>query len=63
MKAIYCRDLGLDCNAKMRGKTEEDVVNATINHGVSMHGQDSKELNMPEKRAELASNIKEEEDV
>lgn len=63
MKAIYCRDFGLDCNAKMRGKAEEDVVNATINHGVSMHGQDAKELNTPEKRSEIASKIKEEEDV
>lgn len=61
MKAIYCRDFGLDCNAKMRGKTEDDVVNATINHGVSMHGQDSKELNTPAKRAEIASKIREEE--
>lgn len=45
----------------MRGKTEDDVVNATINHGVSMHGEDSKELHMPEKRAEIALKIKEEE--
>ncbi|MCR4279008.1 MAG: DUF1059 domain-containing protein [bacterium] len=63
MKAIYCRDFGRDCNAKMRGKTEDDVVNATINHGVSMHGEDSKELNAPEKRAEIALQIKEEEEA
>jgi len=39
----------------MKGKTLEDAVNATINHGVSMHGQNLKELQTPEKRAEIAS--------
>lgn len=61
MNVIYCRSFGLDCNAKMKGKTAEDVVNAAINHGVSMHGQNAKELQTPEKRAEIATHIKVEE--
>lgn len=61
MKVIYCRDFGLDCNAKMKGNSVDDVVNATINHGVSMHGQNLKELQTPEKRTEIAAKIKEEE--
>ncbi len=60
MKVIYCRDFGLDCNAKMKGNSADDVVNAAINHGVSMHGQNVKELQTPEKRAEIAEKIKEE---
>lgn len=62
MKAIYCRSFGLDCNAKMKGKTLDDVVDAAINHGVSMHGQNPKELHTPEKRAEIAMKIVEEEE-
>ncbi len=62
MKAIYCRDLERDCNAKMRGKTEDDVINATINHSVSMHGEDQKAMNTDEMRATLAEAIKEEEE-
>jgi predicted small metal-binding protein len=60
MKVIYCRDFGLDCNAKMKSNSVDDVVNATINHGVGMHGQNIKELQTPEKRAEIAAKIREE---
>lgn len=55
MKAIYCRSFGYDCNAMMKGRTVDEAVDATIKHGVSMHGQDPKMLNTPEKRAEIAS--------
>jgi hypothetical protein len=46
----------------MKGKTLEDAVNAAINHGVSMHGQNLKELQTPEKRAEIASKAVDEPD-
>ncbi len=55
MKVIYCRSFGLDCNAKMKGLSIDDVVDASINHGVSMHGQNVKELQTPEKRAEISA--------
>lgn len=58
MKVIYCRDFGLDCNARMRGRSVDEAVDAAIKHGVSMHGQDLKELQTPEKRAEIASKAK-----
>ncbi len=58
MKVIYCRDFGLDCNARMRGRTVDEAVDATIKHGVSMHGQDLKELQTPEKRTEIAAKAK-----
>jgi predicted small metal-binding protein len=59
MKAIYCRDFGYDCNAMMRGRTIDEAVDATIKHGVSMHKQNLKDLQTPEKRAEIASKAKE----
>jgi predicted small metal-binding protein len=55
MKAIFCRDFGLDCNAIMKGRNVDEAVDATIKHGVSMHGQNLKELQTPEKRAELGA--------
>ena len=54
-KTIYCRSFGLDCNAKMKGRTLDEVVDAAINHGVSMHGQNPRELKTPEKRVEIAA--------
>jgi len=58
MKVIYCRDFGLDCNARMRGRSVDEAVDAAIKHGVSMHGQNLKELQVPEKRAEIAAKAK-----
>ena len=52
----------MDCNAKMKGRTIEDAVNAAINHGVSMHGQVLKDLQTPEKREEIASKAVDEPD-
>ncbi len=56
---IACRDFGLDCNAIMKGRNLDEAVDAAIKHGVSMHGQNVKELQTPEKRAEIASKAKE----
>lgn len=63
MKVIYCRSFGINCNAKMKGRSLDDVVDAAINHGVSMHGQNAKELQMPERRAEIGLKAQDEEDV
>lgn len=63
MKVIYCRSFGHNCNAKMKGRNVDDVVDATINHGVSMHGQNARELQTSEKREFIASKIVEEQDA
>ncbi|MFZ2804627.1 MAG: DUF1059 domain-containing protein [Patescibacteria group bacterium] len=58
MYVIACRDFGLDCNAIMKGRNLDEAVDATIKHGVSMHGQNVKELQTPEKRAEIGAKAK-----
>ena len=58
LKVIACRDLGLDCNALMKGRNMDEAVDATIKHRVSMHGQDVKALQKPEMRAEIAAKAK-----
>lgn len=55
LKVIHCRDFGYDCNAVMKGRTVDEAVDASIKHSVSMHGQNVKELQTPEKRLEIAS--------
>ncbi len=59
MKVIACRDFGLDCNAVMKGRNLDEVVDAAIKHGVAMHKQNLRQLQTPEKRAEIASKAKE----
>lgn len=58
LKVIACRDFGYDCNAIMKGRNLDEAVDAAIKHGVSMHGQNLKLLQTPEKRAEIASKAK-----
>jgi predicted small metal-binding protein len=58
LKVIACRDFGLDCNALMKGRTVDEAVDAAIKHGVSMHGQNVKELQTPEGRAAIADKAK-----
>ncbi len=55
LKVIACRDFGYDCNAIMKGRNIDEAVDAAIKHGVSMHGQNVKLLQTPEKRAEIAA--------
>jgi predicted small metal-binding protein len=58
MFVIACRDFGLDCNAVMKGRNLDEAIDAAIKHGVSMHGQNVKELQTPEKRTEIGSKAK-----
>lgn len=58
LKVIACRDFGYDCNAIMKGRNLDEAVDAAIKHGVSMHGQNVKVLQTPEKRAEIAAKAK-----
>ncbi len=58
MKVIACRDFGYDCNAIMKGRNLDEAIDACIKHKVSMHHENPKELQTPEKRAEIASKAK-----
>jgi predicted small metal-binding protein len=38
MKAIRCRDIGVDCDFEARGETVEEVLTKCSEHGKSAHG-------------------------
>ncbi len=56
LKVIACRDFGYDCNALMKGRNVDEAVDATIKHGVSMHGQNRQHLE--KRRLEIAAKAK-----
>ncbi|MCC7356946.1 DUF1059 domain-containing protein [Candidatus Uhrbacteria bacterium] len=58
LKAIYCRDFGYDCNAVMKGRNPDEAIDAVVKHFVSMHGNSVRDLQTPEKRAEIGAKIK-----
>ncbi len=36
-KVIHCRDVGMDCNYVVRGKSEEEVMEKTAEHVRDVH--------------------------
>jgi predicted small metal-binding protein len=38
MKEFACRDVGMDCDFKVRGETEEEVLKNAEMHGLQDHG-------------------------
>ncbi len=36
-KVIYCKDAGLDCSEVVRGQTEEEVLQMSLEHGKAAH--------------------------
>lgn len=54
LKTIACRHCyKFDCNAIMKGRNIDEVIDATIKHGVSMHGLDLKKLHTEESRLDI----------
>lgn len=54
LQMISCREYyKYDCNAMMKGRNLDEVVEATIKHGVSMHGLDPRKLRSPESRIDI----------
>jgi predicted small metal-binding protein len=40
-KSISCRDVGVDCDFKAKGKTVDEVLQACVQHAKQAHGMDS----------------------
>ncbi len=38
MKTLHCKDAGFDCEAVMRGETEEEVMRQAAEHAQAAHG-------------------------
>lgn len=37
-KELRCRDVGMDCNAVIRGQSEDEVMKKAVEHARSVHG-------------------------
>lgn len=57
MKTIRCRDAGIDCDAVIRGNTDEEVLRKATEHSQRAHGM--KQMS-PELERRVRSLIKEE---
>jgi predicted small metal-binding protein len=44
MKTLACRDVGLDCDNIIKGKTEEDVLKEAEGHAWEIHAIEPEEI-------------------
>ncbi|UCC82958.1 MAG: DUF1059 domain-containing protein [Gemmatimonadota bacterium] len=47
-KELRCRDLGIECNQIIRAETEEELIERTVEHVLTVHGFDVVEAGMLE---------------
>lgn len=47
-KELRCSDLAIDCEAVIRGETEEEVLEKAVMHALTSHGIDMIEAQMLE---------------
>jgi predicted small metal-binding protein len=47
-RELRCRDLGIHCEAVIRGETEEEVLEKAVMHALTSHGIDVVEAQMLE---------------
>ncbi len=38
MKTLNCRDAGFDCNAQIKGETDEEILTQAADHASTVHG-------------------------
>ncbi len=57
MKALYCRDLGFDCDGEIRAQSEEEVLGQAAEHARAAHGLQA----TPELVAQVKSHIRDED--
>ena len=58
MKTITCREAGFDCDAVLKGETEEDIMKRATEHAMKDHGMTEADMT-PELRQKIRSYIKE----
>ena len=56
MKRVACRNIGLDCDYIIEGKTEEELTNNAIKHAWDYHAIKADEMTS-EMKAKIKDNI------
>ena len=59
MLSVSCRDVGVDCDFRGTGKTEEELMNNLIDHAIKDHGYTREYVMKPEMQEKIKAKIKE----
>lgn len=58
MFSVTCRDVGVDCDYKGTGETEEELMNNLVEHGIKEHGYTREYVMKPELPEKIKAQIK-----
>ncbi|MGA2112616.1 MAG: DUF1059 domain-containing protein [Anaerolineales bacterium] len=53
MAELACRDLGMNCDAVIRGSTVEEVKRKAMDHARSVHAKELASMSSPEQMAQM----------
>lgn len=58
MLSVSCRDVGVDCDFKGTGETEEELMNNLVDHAIKHHGYTREYVMNPEMQDKIKGQIK-----
>ena len=58
MLSVSCRDVGVDCDFRGTGETEEELMNSLVDHAIKDHGYTREYVMKPEMQEKIKSKIK-----
>ena len=57
MLSVSCRDVGVDCDFKGSGETEEELMNNLVDHAIKDHGHTREDVMKPEMQEKIKAHI------
>ena len=57
MLSVSCRDVGVDCDFKGSGETEEELMNNLVDHAIKDHGYTREDVMKPEMQEKIKAHI------
>ena len=58
MLSVSCRDVGVDCDFRGTGETEEELMNNLVDHAIKDHGYTREYVMKPEMQEKIKAKIK-----
>jgi len=57
MLSVSCRDVGVDCDFKGSGETEEELMKNLVDHAIKDHGYTREDVMKPEMQEKIKAHI------
>ncbi len=58
MLSVSCKDVGVNCNFRGTGETEEELMNSLVEHAIKEHGYTREYVMNPEMQEKIKAKIK-----